>query len=622
MAQRGVLLVVLFALAACIPSRALREGDAAATRGDWRTAEHAYRRAVSQKPNDKEIARKYADAKGRAIIEATRIADACEAGGDLLCVEHEVTYVVEIDPANVEAMTRRARVREGLSEAELAAAHESYRAGDPIAVWAHLDKVREFGVPERSVAEVSELDRTCAALAAQRVGALLEIAAEQNGDSVTRSLAQASQLARLAAAHDSVHGPLIVKVEALRNQMIDREIGSLLAVADMRLAADDYAGAADALETASRLRPGGPIASRARYARAMASGEEGARARTFEAAAHAFREAIATGVDTTKAKSRLDQVEPRVYRIRFDSIAIQQYRPGTTQPWVGRPWWKGAAPAIAAIVVSATEFGAAFADEAAEITEAVVNNIPDENRPKLAFEVELPDRRVLRTANARKGLYAVFDAEIYVMTNMLDTRTLKLHVLHERSGGDEDVAIVNVPLGPIVAGTVDAKAVTGSADALRGILFSVEPAPDDMDGGYDGLVPRDTDENRASARSRPGQGRARARLDRIDLAWQDGADGWGTAEPYLKMSQDGQEILKTTVGRPGQMSWTFSRTGLFVGHNETIEVRLMEADAADDDTIAIWSVAGSTIEHGAVELTTAKGSRVDLRFAPASTGPR
>jgi hypothetical protein len=70
------------------------------------------------------------------------------------------------------------------------------------------------------------------------------------------------------------------------------------------------------------------------------------------------------------------------------------------------------------------------------------------------------------------------------------------------------------------------------------------------------------------------------------------------------------------------MSWTFSRTGLFVGHNETIEVRLMEADAADDDTIAIWSVAGSTIEHGAVELTTAKGSRVDLTFAPASTGPR
>src|SRR5689334_6916419 len=111
MTHRGGLMLCAFVVAACVPSRALREGDAAATRGEWRNAERAYRRAVSEKPNDQKVAAKYADAKTRAIVEATKVADACVASRDLVCVERELGYVLEIDPTNVDAATKRAGAR-------------------------------------------------------------------------------------------------------------------------------------------------------------------------------------------------------------------------------------------------------------------------------------------------------------------------------------------------------------------------------------------------------------------------------------------------------------------------------------------------------------------------------
>jgi hypothetical protein len=344
--------------------------------------------------------------------------------------------------------------------------------------------------------------------------------------------------------------------------------------------------------------------------------------RSFEAAAAALRAAIDTQADRGAARALLDAVEPRVYRIRLESIAITPTRPGTNQPWVGKPWWREAAPVGAAAV--ATWVAGPSAGKIAHDLTAAVTGIPPENRPSLVTFIELPDGRRLKTRKV-EGIYVIYGAELFLYTNQYDSRTVRLAVFHERSGGDESVAVANVPLGQIVSGKIDAASIRGDSQALQHVVFSVDPAEAWQDGGIANAELQDQQENRASARSSPARSSSRVQLASasLNMPTEGGDADRSDPDPYFEIAQGRRQVFRSIAMQDARSTgWSFTSTDLFLDPGEELAIKLYDADVVKDDAIASWAVPARELLAGRVTLTTAKGTSLTLTTAARSERPR
>lgn len=623
---RAVLAAIAVAcLASCIPNRMVKRGDAAAARGEWREAEAAYRQAVDRDPNNVELAKKYGEAKTNAVAFSLRTADACRASNDAACIDRELAYVLRLDPSNVQAASLRTQAREQLATKALEEARLSLESGNPAGAWRQLEVVRSYGVPQGKEEEVTRLDQDSATKADDLARTLLERAKAQGSGDAVSTLAQAHELAAAAAARNTRFGATLAEIDEARRRAIAAEVAAQVKFGDDALARQDYDGAARAYATAYRASGDARFQNRSTYAGSMSAARTAVAQRAFDSAATSLRTAIGTQEDRGAARAMLDAVEPRVYRIRLESLAITATKPGTNSPWVGKPWWKEAAPAVAAAVASwsAGPAGAAAGKAAYDVTNALTS-IPPENRPGLVTFIDLPDGRRVKTQTV-KGIYVIYGAEFYVYANKLDTRTVRLAVFHDRSGGNESVAVANVPLGQIVSGTIDATAIQGEAQALQQVVFAVDPAEPWQDGGLTSLEVQDQKENRASARSTPTRAASRVQLLSASLVMPtEGGDGDGSnPDPYFEIFQGAKQIVKSTTAQDTRSAdWSYAMTDLFLDQNDELTVKLTDADFASDDQIATWTVAPREFLNGQVQLTTAHGTSFALRTAVRADRPR
>lgn len=615
-------LLVVTALGACIPDAAIKRGDAAAARGQWRDAERAYAAAVTRDPNNVDLAKKYGDAKTRAIAEALRTADACQASGDPVCIDRELAYALKLDPGNVEAAKLRRDARGQLATAAVVQARTSFAAGDPLATWKHLDKAKAFGVPADLADEVARLETQSADQTAQFAQERLDHARNEDAAKAIATLTAARELAAAATARAPVHSSLVADIDQALARAIAAEVKVRTAEGDAAIARGDFESAASAYEAGFRASRDTRIGRLATYARAVSSAKVAVTRRSFAEAAKQLRIAVATQQDSGVAQTLLDAVEPRVYRIRLESIAISATKPGTSSPWVGKPWWREAAP-IAAAAVGTWQGGPAVGKIAYDVTAAVAN-VPPENRPTLVSIIDLPDGRQLRTRN-EKGIYVIYGAEFYLYGNQFDQRTIRLSVFHVRSGGNESVAVANVPIGQIIGGTIDAAVMHDNAPAFQQVVFAVEPAEPWQDGNFAKLELQDKGENKGSSRSTPRREATRLQLHaaRLDLPVEAGDGDGSHPDPYFEIFQDGRQVFRSTTAKDTRTAtWSATATDLFVDPSEVLVVRLMDSDFTADDTITSWRISGQTMLAGSVTLTTAKGTSLSLTLAARSDRPR
>jgi len=616
----GVLAIIV-AFAACIPAAA-RRGDAAAARGDWREAEAAYREAVQGRPNDVELAKKYNEAKANAITMALRTAEACRASNDAACIDRELSYALSLDPTNAHAASLRSEARKQLAANALEQARAALHARNPTAVWRHLEQVRSYGVPQGSEEEVARLDAESATTAEELARGLLDRARSQNSGEAVGTLTQARELAAGAASRNAQYASTLAEIDEARRRAIAAEIEVQTKLGEAAITQEDWVGAVRAFASAYRASGDSRHQRRASYAESMRGAQVAIAQRSFGAAAGYLRAAISTQEDRGAAQTLLDGVEPRVYKIRLESIAISPTKPGTNTPWVGKPWWSGAAP-IAAAAAATWSAGPMAGKVAYDVTNAVTS-VPPENRPGLIAFIDLPDGRRLKTEKV-KGIYVIFGAEFSLYANNYDTRAIRISVYHERSGGNDSVAVANVPLGAIVAGRIDAAAIRGDAQALQQVVFTVDP----VDGWQDGSVGRvkiqDQGENRASARSIAGRGLQRVQLLSASLVLpSEGGDGDGSSpDPYVEVYQGSKQVLKTSTAQDTRSTeWSFKTTDLFLDPNEQLVVKLTDSDFASDDQIATWVVPARDVLSGQAQLTTVRGTVLRFRTSRRNDRPR
>lgn len=612
-------LVLVVGLVACIPSAAMRRGDAAAARGDWRAAEAEYRVAVQRDPKDLELARKYGDAKQQAIAAALRTAEACKASRDATCVDRELTYVLTLDAGNVAAARTRAEARTELASEALGAARRSLQSNNPLETWNQLARVRSLGIPSGSEEEVARLEQEAAGRADDIARSMIDRAGSLSPNEAIAVLTEARALASGAAARNAQFSATLSQVDAARQRLVADEVARQSKVGDEALDREDYDGAARAYLAATQISNEPRLKARYTYAGFMGAAVRAIAQRDFTTASTHLQSALATQLDRGRARDLLDEVSPRVYRIRLESVMITPTKPGTTDPWVGPPWWRDVAPAVAGVAASFYA-GPAAGLAAEKVTKAVVN-VPTANRPGLMTFVDLPDGRRFRTKTV-KGIYVIYGSEFSVYSNKLDTRTVRLSVFTDRN---DSVAVINVPLGQIISGKIDVSALQGNASALQQVIFAVDPTETWRDGSYSNLEPQDQGENGASARSLPSQSTSRVQLKTATLALpSDGTDGDGSRpDPFLEIHQGGKRILKSTTKQDTRSTdWSFAMTDLNVSATEQLVVRLIDADVASDDQLATWDVPARDLLSGQVRLSTTTGTMLILSTEPRSDRPR
>lgn len=622
MLRRCVGFVLAVSLVACIPSASVRRGDAASARGDWRAAEAEYRVAVQRHPNDLKIAKKYATAKQNAIATALRTADACKASNDASCIDRELTYVLGLDPGNVAAASSRATARKELAVQEIAAARASVQSNRPMEAWDHLTRARSIGVPPDAEAEAQELEQNAAAKADELARALLARVDSVPTNEAVDLLTQARDLASAAARRNAQFATTLSDVTAARDRVVAVQLELQAKLGAEALQREDYDSAARAYLATTQLSSDAGLRLRYNYAGFMSAAVRAVGQRDFVTATAHLQGAIATQLDRGAAQRLLDDVAPRVYRIRLESILVTPTKPGTNEAWVGPALWTKAAPVVVGALATWYGGGPAGGKIAHDVTKALVD-VPPENRPTLVAFIDLPDGRTLRSGK-QKGIYVIYGAEFAIYTNKLDARTIRLSVFNERSGGNDSVAVANVPLGQIVSGKIEASSIQGEVSALQQVVFVAEPADSWRDGSYTNMTPQDQLENVAPARSLPTQTTSRVQLKTISLSMpSDGGDGAGPPDPYIEVLQAGKVVFMSATKQDTRSTeWSLGMTELNVAPNEQLRVRLIDDDVAADDEIATWDVPARDFLRGQVRLSTQNGTSLVLSTATRSDRPR
>jgi hypothetical protein len=132
----------------------VKRGDQAAATGDWKAAVEDYGTALREEPGSRPLQEKYQHAREQAIAQSLATANRCNTEQDMACVDHETSYVLQLDPGNAEAPPLRQMARKGLA-ATVARARESAGRGDYLLAVRTLKEARGFTGDPETVAAIA-----------------------------------------------------------------------------------------------------------------------------------------------------------------------------------------------------------------------------------------------------------------------------------------------------------------------------------------------------------------------------------------------------------------------------------------------------------------------------------
>jgi tetratricopeptide (TPR) repeat protein len=597
MMHRRIALVVLLLLAACAAHE--KAGDRAAASGDWKTAERAYAEALRKDPDKKELQDKYRQARTAAVDDATRRAQACSAGRDWECAFSESGYVLRLDPGSAPMAALHADAAREVAFLRVQRAQEAGDRGDWLG---GLDLLRQAREASSDPGVAAEIRRATPAL-------VRGAAAEADRLRAARQYPQAIQLLELASAADPAQRARLDATRAEYERWKDGEAERLTDEGEARLAQRRFADAKQSFDAALQLRPQCRAQPLARYAGRMAEAQAAVGRRDFAGAERALDLALQDGVDRPFVQGELDRVRVRPYAIRLRSVLVQPLRPD------GWPWAGGRSRDLDRVVARLAGFDPQ--DAASGLALDLARRLPAENQPTLAVTVVLPDGRTLRAA-PRRGVYALLDGSVVVLSNGFDDRVLAVRVEHELGGGARPMMIGEVPLklGELVTG---GSVAVGGQSVLQ-LRVEVDPA-DAPEGTFSGLQPVADAGNLAEAWSVPARASKGYRVLQVDASAPPPAPGaTATAQLAVEVEQHGRVVFRTPVAPRAPASWSPPATYLFIDGGEALQVKLVDRGARNAVLLS-EPVAAAALDRGTTDLRNAAGASVRLRVEPRRAGP-
>ena len=262
-----------------------------------------------------------------------------------------------------------------------------------------------------------------------------------------QQFAPAVDLLTLAASLDASVRPQLSQVQAEYDAWITAQYEAQAQQGDALMRERRFAEAAAKYEAALQIRRGGRAEPLVRYARHLNAGDAAVQRKDWPAAAHAYDEAVRTGMDGTNgyAAQQLDRVALRPFAIRVRSALVRPIRPD------GGPWTGGYNPGFERVVGRLAN--AAMEGRGNQLVAGldVYDALPDQNRPNLTAIVTLPDGRQFSTG-AQKALRARWDAYVVFATNGLDDRPVSIRVVHSDERGTVEIGTVTVRMNDLLNG--------------------------------------------------------------------------------------------------------------------------------------------------------------------------
>lgn len=579
-----------------------KAGDRAAAVGDWRTAHNEYRQALHKEPNAPALKEKYDRARKEAVGGAYRRAQSCAATGDWACAISEADYALSIDDGNAEITAFKAGALKSLGLSILQEARASASRGQFKVAFEQL----KMGSAVSADPEVAD--------DAARAQTEIVAAADAEADRLHqgKSLRDAVELLTLIASVDRSKAAKLEEVSREYEEFLAAEYERHAQQGDAALNERRWADAEKHYRAALALRPVGRAEPLAKYVGAVARGEVATKRGDFDAAASAFKEAEASGLDTSKyAAEQLRAVEIRPYSIRIRSLLVKPIRPDG-QPWVGPP-----SPFLGRLVKAAATYVAPGVGTI--VASAVVDaaeSVPPENRPTLHIEASLPDGRRLMSP-AKKSLYVVYESELVLSSNHFDDRKIAFKVVGVGDNID-DVGVIEISLKELI----QKQQLTLADQSILSLQLMADPADGKVDGMFSNMLPVGDQSNRASSFSIPTARSTGYRLTRVqagamlpDYVNEMGLDGH--PDLIVTIAQEGRPIYESPVQQDSpHATWTPTSTFVFVEPNAKLVVSVWDKDVSDNDRVLAIEIPATALATGRVEFATQVGSYVRLFFEP------
>jgi tetratricopeptide (TPR) repeat protein len=382
------LTVITLLLAACVAHE--KVADKAASTGDWKTAEREYAEALRHDPKDKAaVEAKWQAARGRAITEAQRHAQACVVGHDWDCALAESSYVLGLDPGDAGmAAVRRDAARE-VGRQRLREASAAYDRGESGRAMELLEAARDVTNDPGVESDVRRWIPAVTRLASTDADRLR----------AARQFPQAIDLLARASRLDPGYGGQLQAVQAEYEQWKDFEAERFTREGDGFLRARQWGEAKARYQQAVALRPQSRAAALLRYADLLGDGEEAVSRRDFARAERLYREAAQSPADDGLARAALERVRVRPWAVTLRSVRVRHGGP----------------------------------------------------RGPLVVVVRLPDGRAAQTA-PREGSRASLEATFVVAANAYDERVVSARVFRLARPGDPpfDLGTVAFRLSDVV----------------------------------------------------------------------------------------------------------------------------------------------------------------------------
>jgi tetratricopeptide (TPR) repeat protein len=442
-----------------------KSGDSSAAVGDWKSAFIHYRQALADQPDTPGLKQKYDNARQQALGQARQQAATCNTQRDWVCVVNESDFILSMEPGNPEATAMKAQgalhqALDVLGQARTAAAQRQYKeAADLIA--------RARGMSNAPQVE-QEGQRVQMEIVAHAVAEADRLRAE-------RKYVEAAEALKVAIQYDPSVSQKLRQVERERDEWLAIEYERIAREGDLAMNARDYRAAEERYRAALQVKPGGRAEPMARYAGALWRAGNALQARDYAGATNAYQEAIATGMDRGEARTGLEKLRIRPYRIAVKSVLLKSMRPDGA-PWIGTmtPLFARVANFVEQAVAKGT------LDRAIDLAQT----LPYENRPEIRAEVILPDGTRLAT-KPLSGVFGSFEGEFVMTTNAYDERNVAFRVIMRTQAPDgEEIGRIDVPLRELC----DKRDTWLKSDSITQLRVTADPAEGRQEGTFVGMI--------------------------------------------------------------------------------------------------------------------------------------
>jgi hypothetical protein len=585
----------------------MKAGDQAAAMGNWKAAYANYALAVQKDPNDPALKQKLEEARVGAHNQAMQQGNAFIQQGNFEGAVKEAVYAEGLKHDLAAATNLKLQAYRGWAASDLDLAQTAVARQDYQAALTHVEQAKTHAAAASDPGLQSRVDgmqRQISNQATQRVRQLQRQAKQRGADTPTllnEALAILDALARAGAPNEALANQVGADYDNWRR----REVQRLQAVGQRAAQKRQWQQAADAWRQAAELSPEPRIQADLAFANAMVAGSTAASQGNYEAAAQAFRDAIATGRDSQGfAAEELELVEIRPYRFKLLSVLVRPVRPDG-RPWsgpknknLGKIRWKGVGRIYShGGRVRQGQRGRNQPDHRRETgriqarNQKSIRRVPQANVPNVKVYVTLPDGRQLAT-DTRKGIYTSYDASFVMMTNYYDQSSVTVRVVHvEGNGTETDIGAVILPIQGLLYGDP-----IETPQSLMALELYVEPSKPAQAGSVTGLTPLASAPAQPSPQPTPqptpGQGgvttiqilEAKLQVHRTEPAREPGD---GLPDLQLQVMMNGRTLYQSDVVQDRWSATWKPQTQLNFRGTGPVYFRLVDVDPDDEDDVLI-----------------------------------